>query len=230
MNKRITFAVCLAAVLCGRIACCQEKETAESYFKKGAAAGSYEQQIQFFTKALELDPKYDKAYYNRGNAYYHLFQYGKAADDYTKFMALNPKDAGAYNYLGIAYRRLNQYDKAIASYSKAIDLDSKNIVAYNNRGGAYLWAGKPGQAKADFEMVIKLDESSSPPYCNLADYYWAFKKDKKNALANIELCLQKGYSRFENFYDEEEDGHFLKGLTKTTDFKLLLSKYRNMPR
>ena len=63
----------------------------------------YDEDIASYTKAIELNPDDDDAYYNRGWAYGKLEQYDKAIDDYTKSIQLNPDESDAYNNRGWAY-------------------------------------------------------------------------------------------------------------------------------
>ncbi|HID19571.1 MAG TPA: tetratricopeptide repeat protein, partial [Methanophagales archaeon] len=91
-------------------------ETTEEWNEKGivfAMSGEYEKAIECFNKAIELDPNYARAYYNRGNAYYYLKQYERAIEDYNKTLELDPNYAYAYNNRGNAYSDLMQYERAI---------------------------------------------------------------------------------------------------------------------
>ena len=58
--------------------------------------------MQTLTKAIELNPNYAKAYYNRGIAKFDLQDYKGAIADYTKAIELNPNYAKAYYNRGIA--------------------------------------------------------------------------------------------------------------------------------
>ena len=54
-----------------------------------------------FNKAIEINPLYDKAYYNRGILKEEL-GYGEGAlEDYNKAIEINPQYAGAYYNRGL---------------------------------------------------------------------------------------------------------------------------------
>ena len=72
--------------------------------------GAYDQAIEDFDKAIELNPKLTEAYYNRGNAYYGKKDYDKAIADYNKAIELNPNYAEAYYNRGVMY--MNKGSKA----------------------------------------------------------------------------------------------------------------------
>ena len=72
---------------------------AEEALRKGNNAGQNNDlstAIINFTKAIELDPKYANAYFNRGIAYSSLKKYPEALADYTKAIELDPKYVKAY--------------------------------------------------------------------------------------------------------------------------------------
>ena len=71
--------------------------------------------IAEYDKAIELDPRYAPAYYNRGNAYYKLENVDQALADYDKAIELNPNYAPAYSNRGIAHRKLGNLGQALDS-------------------------------------------------------------------------------------------------------------------
>ena len=57
-----------------------------------------------YTEAIRLNPKFGKAYYNRGIAYLEIGKCDKAVADLSEEIRLNPNDAKAYSGLGICSR------------------------------------------------------------------------------------------------------------------------------
>jgi len=95
----------------------QQKE-AEEWFEKAEDVDIHALKIEYYTKAIELDPKYTYAYNCRGLAYANLDEYQKAIDDYTKAIELDPKYTYAYFIRGAIYSELNEYQKAIDDCKK----------------------------------------------------------------------------------------------------------------
>ena len=68
--------------------------------------GQKEKAIEYYQKAIKLDPEYARAYSNLGVVYDDLGQKEKAIEYYQKAIKLDPEDAFAYNNLGVVYRGL----------------------------------------------------------------------------------------------------------------------------
>jgi superkiller protein 3 len=82
----------------------------------------YNNAIEAYKKAIELDPKNGQPYSNLGFIYYRLGKYDFAVLLYKKSIDLldSPKDkAISWNMLGDAYRRLGDYGNALAAYKKS---------------------------------------------------------------------------------------------------------------
>jgi len=135
---------------------------AAAYFARGRTLieqKDFNQAIDQFTKAIQMDPKDALAYYNRGLAYVAQSEYQEAIADYTSALHLNPKNALAYYHRGIAHRHLKEFDRAIGDYTRAIRLDPRLAVAYRNRGHAFAAKGDADRARADYEEAVRLDPS-----------------------------------------------------------------------
>jgi tetratricopeptide (TPR) repeat protein len=135
---------------------------AAAYFARGRSfieQKDYNQAVDQFTKAIQMDPRDALAYYNRGLAYVAQSEYQEAIADYTSALHLNPKNALAFYHRGIAHRHLSEFDRAIADYTRAIRLDPRLAVAYRNRGHAFAAKGDSDRARADYEEAVRLDPS-----------------------------------------------------------------------
>ena len=71
--------------------------------------GDYQGAIADYDRALELNPQFAQAYYNRGNAKRTLKDYQGAIADYDKAIELNPRFAQAYYNRGVAKSDLGNY-------------------------------------------------------------------------------------------------------------------------
>ena len=79
-----------------------QAQSAKQCFKTGeefAKKMSFENAIEQYSRAIELDPDYEKAYIQRGIAYTNLDDYEKAAADFDRAIVFNEKDAGLFYFL-----------------------------------------------------------------------------------------------------------------------------------
>jgi tetratricopeptide (TPR) repeat protein len=131
-------------------------QSAEEWLAKARDETDPQIQIEYFSRAIRLNPDLGEAYSGRGTANSELGRYDSAVADYTKAIGLNPDIAQTYNNRGWAYEQLGKYDKAVADFTAAIRIDSHYANAYNNRGVAYYGLGMVEKALADFDKACKL--------------------------------------------------------------------------
>ena len=90
----------------------------------------YQGAIQFYTKAIELDANYAKAYYYRGFCEANLNDFEGALADFNKALTINPNSLDAYYNRGIAKNQLKQCKSAIDDFNKSLDIDPNFYGAY----------------------------------------------------------------------------------------------------
>ena len=129
--------------------------------------------IEYFSKAILLEPDYAKAYGNRGNAYFNLGQYSRAIQDYDEGIRLKPDAAETYYNRGLAYCKLGQHQLAIKDFSDTIHLKPDFTWAYYDRGNAYDSLGQHQLAIKDFSDAIRLKPDDAQYYNNRAGAYYS---------------------------------------------------------
>ncbi len=168
-------------------------EVAAAQYNLGNAkwnSKDYSGAISEYTKAIEINPNYDKAYNNRASAKLELKDYTGAIADFTKAIEINPNHPNAYTNRDIAQQCLKEfqggmsdsnktaqdlyesanlkyenkdYEGAIDDLSKAIGIDPDNSLFYFKRGlsiSKKKWRGDK-DAIADFSKAIEIDSSNS---------------------------------------------------------------------
>ena len=164
--------------------------------------GFYQESIENFSRAIELDPGFADAYKRRADAYSGLAEekavsahYAQAIADYNQAIALNPDDASAYSGRGYAYYHQDNFDRAIADFTQAIDLNPGNIGAYGFRGDAYFQQGKYNLAIGDYTQVIALNPNIAPAYSGRGNAYFQ-QGDYNLAIADFTQAIDR-YPDFE---------------------------------
>lgn len=132
-----------------------------------ARRGDFNRGIEFFNRAIGINPEYPPAFYNRGLAFYKSKQYNRAVEDFQFAILLNPYFIDALMGLADTYLYLNRYDQAIELYTKVLTLNPYLKKAYNNRGIAYAKKGLNQSAISDFKQALLIDPSYEDARYNL---------------------------------------------------------------
>ena len=167
-----------------------------AYNNRGIAyedEGDYDAAIADYTKAIQIDPKYADAYYNRGNVYSkQKGDYDAAIADYNKAIRIDPKSpksADVYSNRGTTYENKGDHDAAITDFNKAIQIKPDDAVAYNNRGNAYDEKGDHDAAIADYNKAIQIKPDYAEAYYNRGIAY-ADKGDYDAAISDYTKAIK----------------------------------------
>ena len=98
---------------------------AEEHFYQGIEyrrQGNSDSAIGEFTRAIELDPGYYYAYYNRALVYYQSGKLESSLADYKKAMELHPDNVYWTIERGFLYMQLGDREKAIIDLERAQEL------------------------------------------------------------------------------------------------------------
>jgi len=92
----------------------------------------YQKAIQYYQKAIQINPALAKPHYNLGLSYHDLEEYEKAIQYFNKTIQLRPRFPKVYNNLGTTYIAIGNYEKAIQCYRRAIQLKPDFVDAQRN--------------------------------------------------------------------------------------------------
>ena len=149
-------------------------DEATDYFNRGLKSSITSKKIEFFTKALELNPKLATVYEQRGFLYYYQGKYEKVIQDYLAYLELAPEKAGAYRMLGLGYLKNGDCEPAIAHFTRAIEMEPQHPAGYAYRAEANRLCGKDKEAIRDCTNAIKLrgdERAKSEAYKTRARVY-----------------------------------------------------------
>lgn len=90
--------------------------------KEQFGIANYNKAIDYCDRAIDQDPNYAEAYYERGRAKHYQEQYESAIFDFDKFISLNPNYVEAYYYRAEAKFGLGNSDEAREDLETALPL------------------------------------------------------------------------------------------------------------
>ena len=119
------------------IVCAEEAQkitpTAVGFVAIGNIAGwlkRYEESIEYFKKALEIDPKADAAFVGIGTSCYHLNRLDESLVAINHAIELAPDSPFAYATKGDIYKKLNRLEKSLEFNEKVIENSRKKSSQY----------------------------------------------------------------------------------------------------
>jgi len=131
--------------------------------------------IQFFEKAISLDPRYAEAYAGlaEANAIKYAY-YDRKVDFLDKALELSLKAimydstlAEAYSSLALSYYYKNSFDEALTAVNKALDLEQNNFFAYWIKGRIYFTTDRNQEALSPFKKAVELNPDFYTAYGDL---------------------------------------------------------------
>ncbi len=131
-------------------------ENASYFYNRGLESSLAYKRVEYFTKALELNPYLVDAYEKRAIHFYYQWKYDKAIQDYTRVIDLMPQAREAYKMRGLCYLKKGNLEGSIADLSRAIELDPQLAKAYGYRAEAYRLKGMTEEALRDSTKAIDL--------------------------------------------------------------------------
>jgi len=158
----------LANRLLGELDSAKKRATLQKHINAGVDLQTrqlFDQALEEYKKALEMDPRNANVYVNIGTVYQTREDFEKAQESYNKALAIDPNSVPAQQGLKAAQDQLQlkkiandvkealdlykagRFDEAIHKYDALLRINPKDPVAHFNLGAAY-------QAKKDIDQAI----------------------------------------------------------------------------
>jgi signal transduction histidine kinase len=100
--------------------------------------GAWEKAIHEFTRAIELNPSYIEAWYNRGLLYEKLEDLEKACEDFKQVVSRAPAFHAARHNLGILYIKRQQWQDAEQVFEEILEVEPREPDAHYHLAEIYL--------------------------------------------------------------------------------------------
>lgn len=129
----------------------------------------YEDAVNSFNEAINLNPNYASAHHNLGVSLQKLNRDEEAINSFNKTINLKSDFFEVYNNLGNSLLKLNRHKESVKNYIRAIELNSLNPLPYNNLAFVYGLLGKYKEAIKNSKKAIKLDSNFVQAHFNLGN-------------------------------------------------------------
>ena len=117
----------------------------------------YEEALQSFNYALEINPFYKFANLGKGATLHILKRYQEALECIEKILALDQNDHKAWSNKGLTLRRLERYQEALECIDKALALDQNYKEAWYNKAWLESLQNNKDKALEYLRKAIGLD-------------------------------------------------------------------------
>lgn len=192
-----------------------DRQIYHSFSVQNTKNGNYGLAVDALNKAMQLDAKYESAYYGWLILYYYR-DYKKAlelleqCDAYTPNFSDAPMGEDIHYLKGLAHMQLNNYEKAVDEFNIYIDTTTAqhgvewvSVYTFVNKGRCLTKLGKFNEAIESFEVAIKNYDKCSEAY-----YFMGHTKiamdDRGNACRDFNKALeliQKGYKNTDTYVE-----------------------------
>ncbi|UCD33502.1 MAG: tetratricopeptide repeat protein [Desulfobacterales bacterium] len=131
-------------------------DEAMQLYNLGVESSMAYKKIEYFTKALELNPKMIEAYKKRGMLFYYQEKFPRAIHDFKRVAEQSPMDTMPLHMLSLAYLKLGNIDDAVLNLTRSIELNPQDATAFSHRSEAYFMKGMIEAAIKDADKAIEL--------------------------------------------------------------------------
>jgi tetratricopeptide (TPR) repeat protein len=154
-------------------------DQARESFQKQDPAG----QISSLTRALELDPKFARAWLWLGEIYKYRGQTDDALRCYRRALEVDPQQPVGYKAIGSTLLWLEKFEEAVPVWQDLIKVAPNDSAGPAGLASAMLGLQRNAEAAAALEAAVKLNPRSSGLYLRLGSAYLAAGEDDKALLA-----------------------------------------------
>ncbi|MBF0521833.1 MAG: tetratricopeptide repeat protein [Candidatus Omnitrophica bacterium] len=155
---------------------------ANAYNSRGSYYMDHENQYSLaladYNKAIQIDPKLDTAYNNKGILYGKEKQYDLAIQEIRKAIQIDPQNESYYNNLGFILGEKGDYSEAKKMFLHAIKINPNQIEANKNLAQLYTLKGNFYKGLMLYHKIIQKYPNRYNVLYSLSDVYLNHKRYK----------------------------------------------------
>lgn len=136
--------------------------------------GKYEDSLEWFDKALEIDQNYDDAWYNKGLTLFRIENYHEANECFDNFLEINHENVHTFKVMlfeAVGFFMLKKYQEQLELSDNLIKISknsSENLYALNIKSNALLKLGQYDESEKIVDNILKEDPESESALANKA--------------------------------------------------------------
>lgn len=194
------------------LACDSDETRRDRFFLQGNQAlenNEYKNAIEYYNKALAIDPEHAFSYNNRGVARYEDGHPYEALQDYNQAILRKPNYYESIQNRANVYQEIGKYDKAIEDLEYLIQAYPDSTIFYFQKGLVQTYKADYESARSSF-LIAKEQDSTDPEIeINLAtlDYYegdYSGSKDKLQRVLQEFFGLAMAWNTLNQVYIAQE--------------------------
>ena len=133
-----------------------------NFFKKLGDALSqqkrFNEAINYYQSAIEIDPNYHQAYLALGNAQVKKNYFNEGIENYKKSVKIKPDFAPGYQRIADVFKQKGQLDIALQCYKKVLELNPDATNVYRFLGDIFMQQGKIKAAQKCYARASQASE------------------------------------------------------------------------
>lgn len=147
----------------------------------------YEESIEKFQKAIEINDKNDLAFASAATSYFKMKDYGNAITYLQKTIELNPENYYALDTLGQINFERGNYKEAIDYFNQVMKHSAKLTGNYGKLAKAYAMDGDSQKADEFFRKALEYEPDEVQAYLDYAQFLIE-QKDLAQALKRLQAA------------------------------------------
>jgi len=132
-----------------------------------ATKGQFQQAVEYYHKALRLQPDFAEARSHLGWALYQQGEHDRAIEMFHQAIQQAPTLASAHNNLGWAFHEQGRHAEAVAAFNEALRHKPDFALARNNLGLALSALGRIESAVEQYRQAVHIQPSFADAHYNL---------------------------------------------------------------
>ncbi|HWY60479.1 MAG TPA: tetratricopeptide repeat protein [Rhizomicrobium sp.] len=152
-------------------------------------ARRYDEALEYFNRALAMDPGHLEALGNRGGTFGALGRFDDALKDYDRALQLAPGHAMLLYNRGNALHRLDRLQEALESFDQALAVDPAAAETWNNRGNTLRGLKRAEDALASYTNALALRPDYAKALYNRGNVAWVEMRQIEPAWRDFERAF-----------------------------------------